>query len=625
MGRPLKHWQCVPGTCGYEFDYAYNKLGGITSSFDSATAITLGQSYDAAGRVTSITSSFVDAYHPATLVTANSYWPTGPEQNLTLGNGLFQATLYEPRLQECRISLYSSGTPPAGCPSSVASGNIQDYGYVFGGWGSSDNGNITYWSGLGSQWWGRTYTYDNLNRLSSLSDPTSTNPCPGLTWSYDALGNRTAQTVTSGSCGAWSASYDVHNHITSTGFSYDAAGNLTNDGSHSYAYDAENHLISVDGGTIAAYVYDAEGRRVQKSAGGIATQYLYDLLGNVVVDYQAGGWSEIYVYLNNQLLSQYSGGTTYFAFQDHLGSTRVLTDMSGSVADSMDFAPFGEQIVGGSVTSHKFTGQERDSESTPNLDNFIARYFNSAEGRFMSPDPLGGNIGDPQSQNRYAYVRNNPLTFTDPTGMDVCEFGCGGFGIGLPCLEFCGGGGGGNDRQPPINSPADPGVNPNPAAGAGDPDPDGPFSGPIWQEGGPQIPLGNWGFLLGKPDPQSPIIFNATEQSNASDDFETFSNGRLFIAGAGDFLSFGLAQRFRRHFGYDSVVNEDSGAYMKGVIRESALQPLRNCSRGRKLPGGFGDKDSSPWRASRIWILGRSSSHSNKVVDIWRFLQAPMV
>src|ERR1051326_4454664 len=63
-----------------------------------------------------------------------------------------------------------------------------------------------------------------------------------------------------------------------------------------------------------------------------------------------------------------------------------------------------------------FTGKERDSES--GLDNFGARYNASSMGRFMSADPMGGHLEDPQTLNRYSYVRNNPLNLTDPTGLD---------------------------------------------------------------------------------------------------------------------------------------------------------------------------------------------------------------
>src|SRR5437899_2646602 len=65
---------------------------------------------------------------------------------------------------------------------------------------------------------------------------------------------------------------------------------------------------------------------------------------------------------------------------------------------------------------YKFTGKERDSES--GLDDFPARYYASTMGRWMTPDPVGGHQEDPQTLNRYAYVRNNPTSLTDPTGLD---------------------------------------------------------------------------------------------------------------------------------------------------------------------------------------------------------------
>jgi len=63
------------------------------------------------------------------------------------------------------------------------------------------------------------------------------------------------------------------------------------------------------------------------------------------------------------------------------------------------------------------TGKERDSES--GNDYFNARYYGSNMGRFLSPDPLGGHLEYPQSLNKYAYVVNNPLRYTAPTGMDL--------------------------------------------------------------------------------------------------------------------------------------------------------------------------------------------------------------
>jgi RHS repeat-associated protein len=74
----------------------------------------------------------------------------------------------------------------------------------------------------------------------------------------------------------------------------------------------------------------------------------------------------------------------------------------------------------------RFTGKERDSES--GLDDFDARYYSSSTGRFMSPDwsaaPMDvpyADFGNPQSLNLYSYVRNNPINFTDPTGLYTCK------------------------------------------------------------------------------------------------------------------------------------------------------------------------------------------------------------
>jgi RHS repeat-associated protein len=83
--------------------------------------------------------------------------------------------------------------------------------------------------------------------------------------------------------------------------------------------------------------------------------------------------------------------------------------MRGRVAHPLGFKGAGICAL------HKFTGYERDSETG----NYaMARYYGARYGSFLSPDPTDGNPSDPQSLNRYPYVRNNPATLTDPSGMD---------------------------------------------------------------------------------------------------------------------------------------------------------------------------------------------------------------
>jgi RHS repeat-associated protein len=178
--------------------------------------------------------------------------------------------------------------------------------------------------------------------------------------------------------------------------------------------------------TRTKYVYDADGKRVQKTVGGASFDFIYDLSGNVISETNSTGWLGGYAYLAGQAIAEYVNGTTYFVHHDDLGSTRLVsiypapsnpTSPSQWLSENLDYLPFGElNSTDTGIDSHKFTGKERDSES--GLDNFEARYDASSLGRFMTPDPMGGHLENPQSLNKYAYVLNNPTSLTDPTGLD---------------------------------------------------------------------------------------------------------------------------------------------------------------------------------------------------------------
>jgi len=155
----------------------------------------------------------------------------------------------------CRpaANVNSSSTSLTQCTGTIPSGNVQDFSSTFNA-GSTDNGNIASWTATGAQALNRAYTYDHLNRLQTMSSTGDPSGCTGYSWTYDAWGNRTAQTGTSGTnCNQASTGYNTKNQITSpTGYQYDANGNLTNDAVHTYTYDAENRLVSVDGGATAS-------------------------------------------------------------------------------------------------------------------------------------------------------------------------------------------------------------------------------------------------------------------------------------------------------------------------------------------------------------------------------------
>ena len=268
-----------------------------------------------------------------------------------------------------------------------------------------------------------TFTYDALYRLSTaVSKGSTAYPQWGLSFTYDRYGNRTAQTVTLGTGPQNSVVVSATtNHISGTGYGYDANGNMTGDGSNTMTFDAESHQITTSGPLgSGTHTYDGNGLRVKKVSGSTTTVYLFSG-SKVVAEYDNGAApsspSREYVYLGSQLLAKFeAGGTTYY-HPDHL-SNRVLSDSTGASVGQREHYPFGENwYESGTTTKLKFTSYERDAES--GNDYAMARFDVDRLGRFLTPDPVAGGVTNPQSLNRYAYVQNDPIDLSDPSGAFV--------------------------------------------------------------------------------------------------------------------------------------------------------------------------------------------------------------
>src|SRR5271157_4644658 len=157
----------------------------------------------------------------------------------------------------------------------------------------------------------------------------------------------------------------------------------------------------------------------------------------------SGGWAAAGTYfvpLAAGLQAVYSinnavSSLAYYRHADWLGSSRFAGTTSGTVYFDRAFAPFGETYAETGAADRSFTGQTQDeiAGSTGNYD-FLFRQHSSAQGRWLVPDPAGlaaVDITNPQTWNRYAYVLNNPLSYTDPLGLDcgsgtTSNFGSGG-------------------------------------------------------------------------------------------------------------------------------------------------------------------------------------------------------
>jgi RHS repeat-associated protein len=406
----------------YTMSASYNK-GGLMLSETYPSGKVIETQFDGAGRIAGVKKQSATGYiaGAASSDATNrlQYTAHGAASAMKLGNSLWEHTNFNSRLQPTQIGL---GT------TSATSGTLQlDYGYGT----TTNNGNVM--SQLitiqvpnqNSTTFSQSYTYDQVNRLLSASEGANWNQQYG----YDVYGNRWVQpsstyipnpSLTPQSQSAFSA---ANNRIALTGFNYDAVGNLTSDPTtaiNGMVYDAENRQTSyTKAGVTTQYRYDGDGRRVTKIDSTGTTVFVYNAAGQLVAEYTDAGTS----------------GTVTMSYltSDHLGSTRVVTDGTGAVKARHDYLPFGEEIgsnIGGrdgvtgyvssDSTRQKFTGKERDGES--GLDYFGARYLSSAQGRFTSVDPIMIKIDrvfDPQRLNLYAYVRNNPLLFTDPNGKDL--------------------------------------------------------------------------------------------------------------------------------------------------------------------------------------------------------------
>ena len=247
------------------------------------------------------------------------------------------------------------------------------------------------------------YTLDGLNRITDVSYP------GGVTeaFTYDPAGNRVEHTNTDGD---------------TIGFTVDATGQLISDTTGTtYSYDAAGNLLGSSAGD--AYVYDDYGRTVEATGKGVTQSFGYDAADvRVTVDgidqlwdrngglptLISTGVGDNYVHTNTGIARD---GDEWL-LTDAVGSVRATVDDTGATTGSQDFTVFGEQLTG--TGSFGFAGEQQDLTGQLHL---RARQYNPTLGRFTTVDPVQPAGPTTAAWNLYSYSRNNPTTWTDPTGM----------------------------------------------------------------------------------------------------------------------------------------------------------------------------------------------------------------
>jgi RHS repeat-associated protein len=409
----------------YTTSYAYNVARELTQvTYPSGRVVQ--QSVDAIGRLCEIAPSTTGCGTAASpYATGYGYNAAGLPIGFKFGNGIYASFGFSGDRLQLNCLDYSTTNRSGNCAHDSTTKFGLTYSYGSSG---SNNGLISGITDNVDNGRTATYTYDSLYRLTNASTAGSTNyPAWGLSETYDRYGNRSAQGTSSGCTGITCPTNSMTvsattNQITGSPYAYDLSGNMTNDGQNTLVYDGESHAVSAtNGSSSGTYTYDGSGLRVKKVSGSTTTVYVFSG-SKVIAEYDngaaAGSPSREFVYSGATLLAKIDSSGTQYYHQDHL-SSRLITDSSGNTVGQQGHFPFGEQWYpappASPATKWEFTTYERDSES--GNDYAQARYSVSRLGRFSSPDPIPGSVADPQSLNRYSYVRNMPIILTDPTGL----------------------------------------------------------------------------------------------------------------------------------------------------------------------------------------------------------------
>ena len=270
------------------------------------------------------------------------------------------------------------------------------------------------------------YAYNVASELTTLTYKQGTTTLGTLTYTYGAAGNR----IKTGGTFARSnvppalttTNYNANNQQTTFGTTtetYDLNGNLTTSTdagvTTTYTWNTRNQLTSISRtGFTASFTYDSFGRRIGRTVNGTVTNYVYDGLNPIQEKNGATVTANLLTGLGiDEFFTRTDSVGVRSLLPDALGSTVALGDGTGVLQTQYTYEPFGfvSQTGAASTSSYKYTGREDDGSG---LMYYRARYYHPRLQRFISEDPLKFRGRD---MNLYAYVRNMPSALIDPLGL----------------------------------------------------------------------------------------------------------------------------------------------------------------------------------------------------------------
>ena len=408
LGRPAATLLTVDDPIPYRFDTFYDAAGRVDEiAYPSGFGVE--HVYTAAGYLQEVRDRLSGAL----------YWRAdarNAEGQLTLatyGNGVATTQAFHP--QNGRLTGITAG------PGGAVQALIFSYDAL---------GNLTQRVENGLS---ESFTYDALNRLTGSTVAGG----PVKTYAYDSIGNLTFKSdvgtysyplpgasrphAVSATVGAVNASY-----------AYDANGNLTAGGGRTVTWTSYDLPAQITRGVASVvFTHDVDHQRVRQTVGLAATVYLNDPSSGVRAEKLTGGaateWRDYIMAGGENIAIRHqvgAGAFTRYLHKDHLGSVRAITDDAGVVSERLAYDSWGKrrnldgtddnsELVT-SLIDRGYTGHEHLEEV--GLIHMNGRVYDPRLARFMSADPILQSLFDTQGLNRFTYVGNNPLAFTDPSG-----------------------------------------------------------------------------------------------------------------------------------------------------------------------------------------------------------------
>ncbi|MBS0421996.1 MAG: VCBS repeat-containing protein [Proteobacteria bacterium] len=423
VGRPLTRQVATDAT--YQFDFSYNTNTGLLDTLTYPTSTSSYRLKLQYGYQHGILNSVADFNTPATV-----YWQATTENVRgqvtaeTLGNGVVTGRAFD------SINGWLN-SQQSGVGGGAA---LQNESYLYDAVGNviqrqNNSAGLT-----------ENFYYDDLYRLHN----SDLNGTQNLVVNYDAMGNILSRTDVAGNA-TWT--YDaVRKHavasVGSTNYNYDGNGNVASGNGYTVQWASFNHPNEIDAssGESVAFAYNQDHERWRAiysgPSGTETTQYIGDPLEIVI---GVGGARDYrhYIYAGPTKVAVYSrttGGvnTLRYIREDHEGGVSAILTDTGTSYLKESFTPFGNRRSSCTWAGAETSGRVARATAVTRrgytwqtmlgnlgLNDMHGRIQDAVTGRFLSPDPFIFHPELTQDYNRYSYVHNNPVTYTDPSGFET--------------------------------------------------------------------------------------------------------------------------------------------------------------------------------------------------------------